>query len=104
MPDEDVFETVADDLDVDGAPRWRAIPGAVFVGVVGYALGLAAGLALVEVVTVVFGWPTALSWTNPAVYVAPGVTLGVGHYAAKYVAVPLADRIFLTPAERALKD
>lgn len=103
MPDEDVFETVADDLGVDGAPMWRRLPGAVFVGVVGYALGLAAGLALVEVVAMA-GFSVALSWTNPAAYAAALVTMGFGHYAAKYVAVPLADRIFLTPAERALKD
>jgi hypothetical protein len=103
VPDEDVFETVADDLDVDGAPRRRAIPGAVFVGVVGSVLGLAAGLALVEVVTMA-GFSVAMSWTNPVAYVAAVASVGFGHYSAKFVAVPLADRIFLTPAERALKD
>lgn len=103
MTDEKVFETVADDLDVNGVPQWRAISGALFVGVVGYTLGLAAGLALVEVVAMA-GFSVALSWWNPVVYGAVVVALGFSHYSAKYVAVPLADRIFLTPAERALRD
>jgi hypothetical protein len=102
MTEDDVFETVADDLDIEGVPRWRAVPDAMFVGVVGYMLGLVVGLGFLEAVSMV-GLSVALSWWNPMAYVAVVATLGFSHLSAVYIAAPLADRIFLTPAERAIK-
>lgn len=100
---DDAFEIVADDRAIGRPPLSRLVPGTLTVGLIGFVAAVFAE-SLAWNVLGALGASTTVAVSNPALYVVAAVVFTAARVAAKHLGWRLADYLFLTPAERAVRD